>query len=65
MEKTPDRIIALLRDDGGLSIAELARQIGKSTRAIERALQKLRDTGTIWRIGPDKGGHWVVKGGKQ
>lgn len=60
-EKTPDRIITLLRDDGRLSIAKLAKQIGKSTSAIERALRKLRETGDIERIGPDKGGYWEVK----
>jgi ATP-dependent DNA helicase RecG len=64
LEKTPDRIIALLRDDGSLSIAKLAKQIGKSTSAIERALRKLRETGDIERVGPDKGGYWVVREGK-
>jgi ATP-dependent DNA helicase RecG len=65
LEKTPDRIIALLRDDGSLSIAKLAKQIGKSTSAIKRALRKLRESGDIECIGPDKGGHWVVREGKQ
>jgi ATP-dependent DNA helicase RecG len=64
LEKTPDRIIALLREDGSLSIAKLARQIGKSTSVIERALRKLREKGDIERVGPDKGGYWVVRGGK-
>jgi ATP-dependent DNA helicase RecG len=64
-EKTPDQIIALLRDDGSLSIAKLAKQIGKSTSAIERAIRKLRETGDIERVGPDKGGYWVVRKGKQ
>jgi len=63
-EKTPDQIIALLREDGSLSIAKLAKQIGKSTSAIERALRKLRETGDIERVGPDKGGYWVVREGK-
>jgi ATP-dependent DNA helicase RecG len=60
-EKTPDQIVASLSADGSLSIAELAKQIGKSTSAVERALRKLRKTGAIERIGPDKGGHWVVR----
>jgi len=56
--------IALLREDGSLSIAKLAKQIGKSTSAIERALRKLRETGEIERVGPAKGGYWVVRKGK-
>jgi ATP-dependent DNA helicase RecG len=59
--KTPQQIIALLRQDGGLSIVELAKQIDKSTSAVERALRKLREEGAIERIGPAKGGHWVVR----
>lgn len=64
-EKTPEKIIALLRDDGSLSIAKLSKQIGKSTSAIERALRKLRENGDIERVGPDKGGYWVVRKEKQ
>ncbi len=60
-EKTSEKIITLLRADGGLSIQELAEQIGKTTRTIERTLRILREERAIERIGPDKGGHWVVK----
>ena len=59
--KTPQKIIALLGKDGSLSIVELAKQIGRSASAVERAVRKLRETGTIEHIGPKKGGHWVVK----
>jgi predicted HTH transcriptional regulator len=63
-EKTSEKIIALLKSDGSLSSAALAAKIGKSTRTVERALRKLRESRVIERIGPDKGGHWVVKEGK-
>ncbi len=33
---------------------------GKTTRAIELQLSKLKNEGSIRRIGPAKGGHWVV-----
>jgi ATP-dependent DNA helicase RecG len=59
-EKMTEKIIALLKSDGFLSSSALAAQVGKSTRTVERALRKLRETRVIERIGPDKGGHWVV-----
>jgi len=63
-EKMTEKIIILLRTDGNLSIAALAERIGKSASTVERALSKLREAEAIERIGPDKGGHWVVKEGK-
>jgi len=61
LQKTPERIVDLLRQDGRLTIGELARQIGKSPSAVQRALNKLQETQLIERVGPAKGGHWVVK----
>lgn len=58
--KTPERILALLAETPALSISELARHIGKSESAIERAIRKLREAGRLTRVGPDKGGHWRV-----
>ena len=60
-EKVSEKIVALLESDGSLSSAALATQIGKSPRTIERGLRKLRETRVIERIGPAKGGHWVVR----
>ena len=60
-QKTPDRIVDLLRQDGRLSIEALAKQIGRSPSAVQRALNKLQENRIIERIGPAKGGHWVVK----
>jgi ATP-dependent DNA helicase RecG len=60
-KKTPEEITALLQADGALSIAALAVQIDISASTVVRVLRKLRESGTIERIGPDKGGHWVVK----
>ncbi|ASR42060.1 hypothetical protein BEN78_00145 [Xanthomonas citri pv. mangiferaeindicae] len=58
--KTPDRILGLLADTPTLSIPELAARLGKSERAIERAIRTLRDAGRLARIGPAKGGRWQV-----
>ncbi len=58
--KTPAAILALLESDPGLSLPELAERLGKSPRAIERAVKKPRESGRLERIGPAKGGRWHV-----
>lgn len=60
--RTPEKILMLLDTDPSLTISELAQQIHKSTSAVERAIQKLREAGRLERIGPDKGGHRHVAG---
>jgi len=58
--KTPQVILRTLKEFPHASIPEIAKKIGKSTSAIERAIRKLRNTGCLTRIGPDKGGRWEV-----
>ena len=58
--KTPDLILDWLTEAPSASIPELAHHLGKSERAIERAIRKLRADGKLVRIGPAKGGHWQV-----
>ncbi len=52
--------MAALRTNNGLTIAELARSIGVTTRSIERNLQKLQDKGRLRRVGSDRGGRWEI-----
>jgi len=56
------KILLLLKDNPALSIPELAEKLGKSERTIERAIQELRQSGLLKRIGPAKGGYWEVLG---
>jgi predicted HTH transcriptional regulator len=58
--KTPEKILALVKNRPEITIQELARDIGKSTSAIERALGKLKAEQKLRRIGADKGGHWEI-----
>ena len=55
-----DKIISLLREDGRLSAVALAEKIGITAKAVEKHLARLKSDGIIQRIGPAKGGHWVV-----
>jgi len=59
-EKSSEKILELLRKDKDMAIFQLAEQIGITTRAIEKNIKKLQDTGKLRRVGPDKGGHWEV-----
>ena len=58
--KSREKIISLLSENGRLSAAALAEKIGITTKAVEKHLARLKADGTIQRIGPAKGGHWVV-----
>jgi predicted HTH transcriptional regulator len=43
-----------------ITIAELAKNIGITERAIKMQIEKMKVQGKIQRIGPDKGGRWEV-----
>jgi Predicted transcriptional regulator containing an HTH domain and an uncharacterized domain shared with the mammalian protein Schlafen len=58
--KTSDAILALLREQPGLRLADVAEALGKSTSAVERATRKLREEGRVRYVGPQKGGRWEV-----
>jgi Fic family protein len=58
--KTSGKILALLRENGRMTIPELAASIGVSERSIERNLKKLQAENRLSRIGPANGGHWKV-----
>jgi ATP-dependent DNA helicase RecG len=58
--KTPDLILQRLTGVPTATIPELARFLGKSDSAIERAIRRLRADGRLRRVGPAKGGHWAV-----
>ena len=60
--KTPDQIIELLKENPQMTLAEVALSIGKSQSAVERASSKLAKEGKLKYVGPQKGGHWEVKG---
>ena len=59
-EKSREKIIQLLSEDGKLSAAGLAERLGISAKAVEKHLARLKADGVIERIGPAKGGYWKV-----
>lgn len=58
---TEDEIIRYLKKDNRLSARQLALQLGLSCRAIEKQLAKLKARGQLLRVGPAKGGRWLIQ----
>ena len=56
--KTEDKIIAIVRESPGISIPEIAKILGISTRAVEKQIRQLKANSRLRRIGPAKGGRW-------
>lgn len=59
-QKSREKILELLSGDGSLSAAALAARIGITQKAVEKHLAHLKAEGRLRRVGPDKGGHWIV-----
>ena len=57
---TPNRILAALAANPGMTLAQVANAIGKSSSAVERAAAKLVSQGRLRFVGPRKGGRWEV-----
>lgn len=60
-EKNSSRILRLLSDHPHYTTSELAKLLQISTKGVEKHLARLKKTGALLRIGPDKGGFWQVK----
>lgn len=58
--KTPEALLALLKETPTMSLAEAASIIGKSVRTVEMASAKLVKAGKLKHIGPQKGGYWEI-----
>jgi len=59
--KTSGKILAALKEDGYLTIPDLASMIGVTNRSIERNIKKLQEQNRLRRIGPAKGGYWETR----
>jgi ATP-dependent DNA helicase RecG len=50
----------LIVENKYIKTAEIAAQVGKSTRTIEKYIDKLKNAGIILRKGPKLGGYWDI-----
>jgi len=56
--KTENQVFTFLSENPGITIPEIAKTLGLTTRAVEKQIAKLRGKGRLHRIGPARGGHW-------
>ena len=59
-EKTREKILRLVIENPKITYDELSRELNLTEKGIEYAVRKLRNEGTLKRIGPDNGGYWEV-----
>ena len=60
-EKTADElIVSLMIANPKVTTKDMMKATGLSRRGVEYQLNKLKDSGRIERIGPDKGGYWQL-----
>ena len=61
-----EEILSYLKKKRSVSRKELAENIeGLSESGVKYNLKRLKDLGYIDRVGPDKGGYWVLLDGKK
>ena len=58
--KSREKILSLLKEHPEYSARKLAVEIGITSKAVEKHLAKLKTEGLIQRVGPDKGGRWIL-----
>ena len=59
--KNSTRILDILSIHPRYTTAELAEILGISAKGVEKHIARLKQSGALLRVGPDKGGHWLVK----
>ena len=55
-----DRILALLEAEPGITQAAIAERLGLTVKGVKYHFRKLREAGTIRRVGSSRAGHWEV-----
>lgn len=58
--KTSVRVLDLLERNPDMTLAQVAAELGRSVRTVERAASKLVKAGRLRYVGPQRGGHWKV-----
>jgi len=58
--ESSEKILEIILANKNVSAQEIAKQMGISSRAVEKQIAKLKKYGVLKRIGPARGGHWEV-----
>ena len=59
-QKTAQKILDVLVKNPSATRADLASATGLSPDGVKWNLDKLKKSGKICRVGPDRGGHWEI-----
>ena len=57
-EKVSEKILEVVRRNPAVTISELAKETGVTTRTVERHIKRMQGEGILERIGGRKEGHW-------
>ncbi|MBQ6008133.1 MAG: winged helix-turn-helix transcriptional regulator [Kiritimatiellae bacterium] len=63
-QKTTQKILSLIRQNPSITRMQISDAIGLSLEGVKWNLDKLKATGIVRRVGPDRGGHWEIIGNK-
>jgi ATP-dependent DNA helicase RecG len=58
--ETEGKILLLIRADSQISTRIIAKRVGISTTAVDKALAKLKRLNILRRAGPARGGYWEI-----
>ena len=57
---TEHKIIELLQLDGSLTLDQLYQLLKMSRKGVQKAIERLKAKGTLYRVGSTKSGRWIV-----
>lgn len=60
--KTTQKILNLIRQNPSITRMQISDAIGLSLEGVKWNLDKLKVSGIVRRVGPDRGGHWEIIG---
>lgn len=58
--KSDQKILSLIKENSTITIRELMEILSMSESGVKKVIKKLKDEGTLHRIGSLKSGHWEV-----
>jgi ATP-dependent DNA helicase RecG len=58
--KSSVEILRMISETPDITVRQIAINLGVSLKAVEKNVKILRESGSIRRVGPKKGGHWEV-----
>ncbi|MBN1183694.1 MAG: putative DNA binding domain-containing protein [Bacteroidales bacterium] len=60
LNESSEKVVNLIRNNSYITASELAISIGITSRAIEKIIGSLKESGLLERKGSRKGGYWVI-----